>query len=1191
VADQFVHLHVHTEYSMLDGAAKVGALFGEAERLGMPAVAMTDHGNMYGAAEFFRRARSSDVKPIIGIEAYLAPGSRFHKKPVFWGQSSQRGSDEYGEGGDVSGAGAYTHMTMLAGDATGLRNLLRLSSLASFEGYYRKPRMDRDLVAEHAQGIIATTGCPSGEVQTRLRLGQPAEALQAAADYRDIFGKDNFFLELMDHGLNIERSVREGLLDIAGKLGLPPLATNDSHYVTKDQAEAHSALLCVQAGKTLDDPNRFKFDGDGYFLKSSAEVREYWDGEVPGAADNTLLVAERVESYAEVFTEVDRMPRFPLEPGQTEDDLLRSEVYKYAPERFPDGLTAEYKERIEFELGVMSGMGFPGYFLVVGDLVRWARSQRIAVGPGRGSATGSLVAYILQITDLDPIEHRLIFERFLNPERVSPPDIDLDFDERRRGEVLRYIVERWGEENVAQVITFGTIKTKAAIKDAARVIHGQPGFAIADRISKALPPPIMAKDIPLSGIFDPGHERYAEATEVRTLSETDPEVGRIMSTARGLEGLVRNAGVHACAVIMSSEPLLDVIPLWKRDDGSVITGWDYPSCEAIGLLKMDCLGLRTLTVVDDTIKAVEANHGVTVPLPTSGPELADKKTYDLLSRGETLGVFQLDGAAMRSLLKAMAPTHFGDIAAVLALYRPGPMAANAHLNYAERSNGRQAITPIHPELADALEPILDETYHLLVYQEQVMAIAQQLAGYSLGQADLLRRAMGKKKKEIIEKEFEGFRAGMLGKGFSAEACQTLWDVMLPFAGYAFNKSHTAGYGLVSYWTAYLKANYPTEFMAAQLTSIGDDKDKSAIYLAECRRMRIQVLPPDVNESERGFTAVGENIRFGLGAVRNVGANVIESIVRTRKEKGAFTSFTDFMEKVELVCCNKRTIESLIKAGAFDSFGQPRRALLDVHETACGAVVSLKRQEAQGQYDLFGGGDDATPSSDTSPLAQLKIGTEEWPRKMLLAHERDMLGLYVSAHPLDGTERILRKHAPRPIAALLEEAPKEGEIVLAGMIAAVDRRVNKRGESWAIVTIEDLDAAMEVLFFPKSYIEMGADLVPDSAVAVRGRVNWRDERLSVFASGLVPLDIADAQAGLVAPLVLKADALRINPATVSELKSALVAHAGDNPVTLVLCYGQRETPLAIDGFSVTVTSALLGELKSIPGIAVASAAAS
>ncbi|MBV9142633.1 MAG: DNA polymerase III subunit alpha [Pseudonocardiales bacterium] len=1187
LADQFVHLHVHTEYSMLDGAAKVAPLFAEAQRLDMPAVGITDHGNMYGADEFYRTAKKTGLKPIIGIEAYVAPMSRFHKKPVFWGRSNQRGTDDEGIGGDVSGSGAYTHMTMLAENAAGLRNLFRLSSLASFEGYYRKPRMDRELIAENHDGIIATTGCPSGEVQTRLRLGQRDEALQAAADYRDIFGAENFFLELMDHGLPIERSVRDGLLEVGRTLGLKPVATNDSHYVTKDQAPTHEALLCVQSGKTMSDPTRFKFDGDGYYLKSAAEMREYWDTEVPGAADTTLLIAERVQSYDEVYADVDRMPRFPLPPGKTADDLLRDEVMHYAPSRFPNGLTPEYRERIEIELGVIAKMGFPGYFLVVGDLVRWAKDQGIAVGPGRGSATGSLVAYILWITDLDPIEHSLIFERFLNPERVSPPDIDLDFDERRRGEVLQYTVDKWGSENVAQVITFGTIKTKAALKDSARVLHGQPGFSIADRISKALPPPVMAKDIPLSGIVDPEHERYAEAAEVRSLIQSDQDVAKIFEMARGLEGLIRNAGVHACAVIMSSQPLLDVVPLWKRDDGSIITGWDYPSCESLGLLKMDFLGLRNLTVISDTIEAIRANHGVDLN-PATLP-LEDEPTYKLLSRGETLGVFQLDGAAMRSLLTLMMPTAFGDIAAVLALYRPGPMAANTHINYADRKNGRQKIEPIHPELKDALEPILGETYHLVVYQEQVMAIAQQLAGYSLGGADLLRRAMGKKKKEILDASWTEFSAGMAAKGFSAEATQALWDVLLPFSGYGFNKSHTAGYGLVSYWTAYLKANYSAEYMAALLTSVADNKDKSAVYLSECRRMRIKVLPPDVNESALQFAAAGSDVRFGLGAIRNVGANVVESIISTRQKKGPYTSFADFMDKAELICCNKRVIESLIKAGAFDSFGHTRLSLVRVHEEAVDAVIGLKRQEAMGQFDLFGGGGDSGKKpAGASPLAHLVLTPEEWPRKQMLAFEREMLGLYVSAHPLDGAERILRKHAPKPIAALLDEAPKDGEIVLAGMISAVDRRVNKQGEPWAIVTVEDLDAAIEVLFFAKSYSVFHEHLVPDSAVAVKGHVNWRDDKMSVFGSGAVPLDISDAEhkpAEGEPPFVLRAEAAKVDRDTVAELRSTLAAHKGDTPVHLVLC-GSKEIAFALRDYPVKVSAELSRELKGIRGITIA-----
>ncbi|MFD2418600.1 DNA polymerase III subunit alpha [Amycolatopsis pigmentata] len=1185
--DSFVHLHVHTEYSMLDGAAKIAPLFAEAKRLEMPAVGMTDHGNMYGADEFYQQARKAGLKPIIGIEAYVAPESRFHKKPVFWGQSSQRGADEFGEGGDVSGGGAYTHMTMLARNATGLRNLFRLSSLASMQGYYRKPRMDRELISEYHEGIVATTGCPSGEVQTRLRLGQRDEALRAAADYRDIFGQENFFLELMDHGLPIERSVREGLLEIGRALDLKPLATNDSHYVTKDQADSHSALLCVQSGKTLNDPNRFKFDGDGYFLKSAAEMREYWDSEVPGAADSTLLIAERVESYEDVYSHKDRMPVFDVPEGHDEASWLRHKVMEGLKWRFPEGIPDGYIERCDFELEVIIAKGFPAYFLIVADLIQHAREVGILVGPGRGSAAGALVAYVLGITNLDPIPQKLLFERFLNPERMSMPDIDIDFDDRRRGEMIRYATEKYGADKVAQVITFGTIKTKAAIKDSARVHFGQPGYAIADKISKALPPPIMAKDIPLSGIVDPQHERYAEAAEVRSLVETDEEVSTIFNTARGLEGLIRNAGVHACAVIMSSEPLMDAIPVWQRDDGSIITGWDYPSCEAIGLLKMDFLGLRNLTVIGDALENIKANRGEEIDLDRLG--LEDEEAYKLLGRGDTLGVFQLDGGAMRDLLRRMQPTGFEDIVAVLALYRPGPMGMNAHNDYADRKNNRQQIKPIHPQLEEPLKEILAETYGLIVYQEQIMQIAQKVAGYSMGRADVLRRAMGKKKKEVLEKEFEGFHAGMKASdivpgGFSDEAIQALWDTILPFAGYAFNKSHAAAYGLIAYWTAFLKANYRAEYMAALLTSVGDNKDKSAVYLSECRRLGIKVLPPDVNESDRRFAAVGESIRFGLGAVRNVGANVVESIIKTRKEKGKYSSFTDFLDKSELVVCNKRVLESLIKAGGFDSLGHTRLAMIQQHEDAVEAVVPLKRQEAMGQFDLFGGGDEAEASAGSSPLAHVKFVTEEWPRKQLLAYEREMLGLYVSAHPLDGAERILRKHAPKPIAAILDNPPKEGELVVSGLITSLERRVNKKGEPWAICTVEDMDAALEVLFFPKSYVMFAADLVEDNAVLVKGRVNWREDRMSVFGGGLVPLDLSEAGTGEDdPPLVLHCAAEKLDKSVVGELKQTLQAHKGDTPVRLKLIGPRRETVFALYDYPVKVTSMLMGELKGIPGI--------
>ncbi|WP_410661089.1 DNA polymerase III subunit alpha [Amycolatopsis sp. lyj-112] len=1188
--DSFVHLHVHTEYSMLDGAAKIAPLFKEASRLGMPAVGMTDHGNMYGADEFYQQAVKHELKPIIGIEAYVAPESRFHKKPVFWGQANQRGSDEFGEGGDVSGSGAYTHMTMLAANATGLRNLFKLSSLASMQGYYRKPRMDRELISENHDGIIATTGCPSGEVQTRLRLGQRTEAIQAASDYKDIFGGENFFLELMDHGLPIERSVREGLLEIGKLLDLRPLATNDSHYVTKDQADTHSALLCVQAGKTLNDPNRFKFDGDGYYLKSAADMREYWDKEVPGAADSTLLIAERVESYKDVYTHKDRLPFFGVPEGYDQGTWLREEVARGLKWRYPEGVPdAYYDERIEIELDVIIGKGFPAYFLIVADLINYARKVGIRVGPGRGSAAGSLVAYVLGITNLDPIPQKLLFERFLNPERVSMPDIDIDFDDRRRGEMIRYATDKYGVDKVAQVITFGTIKTKAAIKDSARVHFGQPGYAIADRISKALPPPIMAKDIPLSGIVDNKHERYGEAAEVRTLVETDEECKTIFDTARGLEGLIRNAGVHACAVIMSSEPLTNAIPLWQRDDGSIITGWDYPSCENIGLLKMDFLGLRNLTVIGDAIDNIKTNRGVDIDLDTLGVE--DPETYKLLARGDTLGVFQLDGGPMRDLLRRMQPTVFDDIVAVGALYRPGPMGMNAHNDYADRKNNRQKVKPIHPQLEEPLKEILADTYGLIVYQEQIMHIGQKVAGYTMGRADVLRRAMGKKKKEVLDLEYEGFEAGMKASpltegGFSPDAVKALWDTILPFAGYAFNKSHAAAYGLISYWTAYLKANFTPEYMAALLTSVGDNKDKSAVYLSECRRLGIKVLPPDVNESALRFAAVGDDIRFGLGAVRNVGANVVESVIKTRNEKGKYSTFTEFLDKSELVACNKRVIESLIKAGGFDSLGNTRLSMIQVHEDAVEAVVPLKRQEAMGQFDLFGfgGDDDAEDAVSSSPLAHLKFGEEEYPRKQLLAYEREMLGLYVSAHPLDGAERILRKHAPRPIAAIIADPPKEGELIISGLITSLERRVNKKGEPWAICTIEDMDAAIEVLYFPKSYAMFSADLIEDNAVLVKGRVNWREDKMSIFGGGLVPLDLSEVGNGDDdMPLVLLAAPEKLDQSVVSELKQTLLAHKGETPVHLKLV-GKNQTVFALYDYPVKVTSMLIGELKGIPGIA-------
>ncbi|HEX5510418.1 MAG TPA: DNA polymerase III subunit alpha [Actinomycetales bacterium] len=1170
-SDQFVHLHVHTEYSMLDGAARVEDLFREAARMGMPAIATTDHGFVFGAYDFWKTGQKYGVKPIIGVEAYVTPGThRSDRTRVRWGDASTENRD------DVSGGGAFTHMTLLAENTGGMHNLFRLASLASLEGHFYKPRMDRELLSSYSGGLIATTGCPSGEVQTRIRLGQYEEAVKAAAEFRDIFGPENYFCELMDHGLDIERRVRDDLLRLAKELDLPLVATNDLHYTRAEDAEAHSALLCVQSGSTMSDPNRFKFDADDFYLKSAAEMRTVWR-DLPEACDNTLLIAERCDVK---FTEGEGrfMPRFPVPEGETEHSWFVKEVETGLHRRYPGGIPDEVRKQAEFEIDVIVSKGYAGYFLVVADFINWAKENGIRVGPGRGSGAGSMCAYAMRITDLDPLQHGLIFERFLNPERMSMPDFDVDFDERRRGEVIRYVTEKYGDDRVAQIVTYGTIKAKQALKDASRVL-GYP-FAMGEKLTKAMPPTVMGKDIPLSGIFDPEHKRYKEAEEFRQLHATDPDAQRVVSTARGLEGLKRQWGVHAAGVIMSSEPLLDLIPIMRREqDGQIITQFDYPTCESLGLVKMDFLGLRNLTILDDAIKNVKANRGVDIDLDALSKDPTDSKTYELLGRGDTLGVFQFDGGPMRALLRLMKPDNFEDISAVGALYRPGPMGANSHTNYALRKNKQQDVEYLHPDLAEALEPILGTTYGLIVYQEQVMEIAQKLAGYTLGKADLLRRAMGKKKREVLDAEYVGFEAGMKENGFSAAAIKALWDVLVPFSDYAFNKAHSAAYGLVSYWTAYLKANYPAEYMAALLTSVGDDKDKSALYLGECRRMGITVLPPDVNSSIGTFAAVGEDIRFGMAAIRNVGHNVVDAIVSTREEKGAFTSFQDFLEKVPQVVCNKRTIESLIKAGAFDSLGHTRRQLVLKHEDAVDQVIELKRNEAIGQYDLFGGaGEDGAPGG----LEIVLPDVPEWDKREKLSFERDMLGLYVSDHPLFGLEHVLAKASDCSIAQLLadESRPDGATVTIAGMVTTVTRKMTKNGNPWAIVSLEDLEGAIEVLFFPQTYQQVLHELREDLVCVIRGRLNRRDDVPTIYASEMSLPDLSEGPRG---PVTIALPVTRCNPPTVGRLKEVLATHPGVTEVHLRLTQPGRATVMKLDdALRVTPSPALFGDLKALLG---------
>lgn len=1163
---------------MLDGAARIKDLFDETKRLGQTAIATTDHGYLFGAYEFWKQGTVAGIKPIIGVEAYLTPGtSRFDQTRVRFGDKGQ-------ERDDVSARGSYTHLTMWARNNTGLHNLFRASSYASLEGQMGKwPRMDRDLLTRFSEGMIASTGCPSGEVQVLLRLGQFDQAVKVAGEFQDIFGKEFFYVELMDHDLDIEKRVRLDLLRLAKAIDAPLVATNDLHYVRQEDHYSQEALLAINSGSALTEPtyaqggNRFAFEGDGYYVKSAQEMRSLWS-ELPEACDNTLLIAEQCE--VSFNTSANYMPNFPCPQGEDETSWFIKEVESGLEVRYPQGIPVEVRQQADYESQVITQMGFPGYFLVVADFINWAKDNSIRVGPGRGSGAGSMAAYAMGITDLDPLQHGLIFERFLNPDRVSMPDFDVDFDERRRGEVIRYVSDKYGEDRVAQIVTYGTIKAKQALKDSSRLL-GFP-YATGDKLTKAMPPAIMGQDITLTGIFDEKDKRYSEAEEFRQLHAVDPDAQRVVELAKGIEGLKRQWGVHAAGVIMSSEPLIDIIPIMRRlQDGAVITQFDYPKCEELGLIKMDFLGLRNLTILDDALENIVLNNKA--PVEVEALPLDDRETYNLLSRGETLGVFQLDGGGMRTLLKLMRPDNFEDISAVGALYRPGPMGANSHTNYALRKNGLQEATPIHPELAEPLDEILGATHGLIVYQEQVMAIAQKVAGYSLGQADILRRVMGKKKKAELDAQFEGFSNGMLERGFSKAAVKTLWDVLLPFSDYAFNKAHSAAYGVISYWTAYLKAHYPGEYMAALLTSVRDDKDKSALYLNECRRMGITVLPPDVNSSSANFTAVGTDIRFGLTAVRNVGANVVNAIVQARESKGEFTSFTDFLDKVPAVVCNKRTIESLIKGGAFDSLGHARRALVVVHEQAVDSVIGVKRKEAEGQFDLFAGLGSAEPDDAMNFNVEVP-DLPDWDKKQLLAFEREMLGLYVSDHPLSGLEHVLSRAAEVSIVSLIadESRPENSTVVIAGLITSLQRKMSKAGNPWAAVTVEDLEGAVEVMFFGETYLAYSTILAEDQIVAIRGRVRRRDDTMQLQA---MEVSLPDVTVGSDAPLVLSLPTARCTQETVEGIREVLSTHPGSTQVHLRLTSPGRATIMQLeDKLRIERSPSLFGDLKALLGSA-------
>jgi len=1189
----FTHLHTHTEYSMLDGAARLEELVKAAAADGQPALGITDHGNMYGVLDFYKLCVEHGINPVIGTEAYMAGESR-HERPVRRGRVDDTGGDV--EGGDK----LYYHLTLLAETTAGYRNLIQLSSEAYLSGYYYKPRCDWELLERHHEGLIATSGCLGGVVLQALLAGDVDKALKLAGRLQDIFGSDNFFVELQDHGLAAQKRTNPQLVDIARRLQAPLLATNDSHYTHRGDAVAHDALLCVQTGATIDDPKRFKFEGEEHYLKSAAEMRHLF-AELPEACDSSLLIAER--AHVDIELGVNALPEFPVPErfvGATyqerADAYLRHLAGEGARQRYGSPLPEQVVQRLDYELGVIAAMGFPAYFLVVWDLIAFARSHGIRVGPGRGSAAGCCVAYCLGIVDLDPIRYDLLFERFLNPGRKQMPDIDMDFDERYRGDMIRYASERYGSDRVAQIVTFSTIKARAAVRDGARVL-GYP-YAVGDRIAKAMPPLIMGRDTPLRACLEKveGFEDgYATAQSLREMYETDDDARRVIDVAKGLEGLRRQDGIHAAAVVITKDPLTEYLPVQRKPESGqdpgeapVVTQYEMHGVEELGLLKMDFLGLRNLSVIERALDLIERTDGVRPDIDRV--PLDDEPTFDMLRRGDSVGVFQLEGGPMRSLMRSLAPTSFDDVAALVALYRPGPMAANMHKDYADRKNGRKPITYLHPDL----EPILADTQGLMIYQESVMRVAQKFAGYSLEEADNLRKAAGKKVRSIMAAERQKFVDGCAAQGYGAELGTQLFDIIEPFADYAFNKSHSYGYGFVSYQTAWLKAHYPVEYLAALLTSVKDDKDKTAVYLGECRALGIEVLVPDVNRSAAEFTPlVGEDgarrVVFGLAAVRNVGEALVDKVVAEREAAGPFVDFYDFCRRVDPMVLNKRTVESLIKAGAFDSLGHPRQGLLLVFEEIVDRTLARRREEDAGISTLFGLLDSDGSGDGDGPAAfaeaRIPIPDRDYAKADRLAFEKEMLGLYVSDHPLKGMEAALARLTECSIADIKEDdvvvdaTRRDGSIkVVGGVVTALTRRYTKRGELMATFVLEDLRASVEVFVFPKTMAEIDSQLTEDTVVVVRGRVDTRDDQVKLICMELSQPVLVAEGAG---ELRLQLPPSSITDPMVERLKAILAEHPGREPVLLQVGDVTLRLP---PQFNVDSRRGLVGSLRELLGSA-------
>ncbi len=1138
----FVHLHVHSEYSLLDGAAQLEKLVAKAKELKFPAIALTDHGNLFGAIDFYQAAQKGGIKPIVGCELYVAPRGR-----------KERG----GEDGGYEGA---NHLTVLVRNLTGYKNLIKLVAKAYLEGFYYKPRVDKELLAQHADGLLVLSGCLNSEVSRLISAGEHDRAREAAGWHQEVFGKDHYFMEVQAHGLDEQTKVTAETLKLAQAIGAPIAGTNDSHYLEAGHGRAHEALLCIQTGSTLLDPKRWRFSTEEFYVKSADEMARVF-AEIPDACRNTLAVAERCNLTLEFGSF--HLPRYVVPENHTLESYLEHVARDGLKRRYGANPGDAIEERFAHELRIIEKMGFAGYFLVVWDFIHYARERGIAVGPGRGSSAGSLVAYCLGITNVDPIRYGLLFERFLNPERISMPDMDIDFADDRRDEVIRYVAEKYGHDRVAHIITFGTLGAKAAIRDVGRVLGMT--YADVDRIAKLVPA------FPLNITLD---DAYQKSPPLAEMVKTQTNVKELWDIARTLEGCTRHASVHASAVVISDDALDEHIPLYKDPKRpELITGFAMGPIEKLGLLKMDFLGLRTLTVLANTVALIRDSRGVAIDLDTL--PLDDAKTYALLTDARTFGVFQLESGGMRDALRGLKPSSLEDVIAMVSLYRPGPMELIP--DFIARKHGRAKITYEHP----AMQKFTQGTYGIMVYQEQIMQIASEMAGFTMGEADTLRRAMGKKDRELMAKQRDKFLAGCAEKGTAAAKAERVWELMEKFAGYGFNKSHAAAYALVAYQTAYFKANYPVEFMAALLTSEMGDTDKIVKYIDECRAMDLRVQPPDVNVSAVQFSVAGDTIRFGLAAIKNVGEAAMESILATRKQDGPFRSLEDFCARVDLRLVNRRVLESLIKAGAFDSLGLPRAHLMAGVDTALETGQRQQREKAEGQASFF----DLLPTPVAAPKAEPIALVAEWDSDQRLEFEKEVLGFYISGHPLARYASMVESFG---ITSTSEIAAKSAgaRVLLFGQVAALKETATKSGSRMAFVTLEDMVGTVEVTVFPEPFKAAAEHLRGRQPVLVRGRIDDADKGRVVLADDIRPLEAAlaaDGRGAVKSSSEPNAVRVRIRPAgdpreSIAALRTICGNHPGPVPVFVHLLLPAQEVVVRTRGLAVDAAPDLVAELN-------------